>query len=280
MSMEEGLISPSGDRNNWDQIRRQGWGIVDYGAKQTVQFYWYSKQHPGKSRDQGMPIFEKKIYIKIFEPGDRLNEIDREATENDKAYYTHEWKLFCENRVQVPEGTPVEHLFPADPHIADQLKAYGVHTIQQLARLSGHGIGTIGMGAQTWVNLANDYMDKARKGVDFHQIERMKQEHSRELNVLRRDNAALMDRVSKLEAYIQTTQSHLIAGMPQAESVPRPMVGGSVPLVRQPMPTPNAKPWTEAPEGFFQDDDYQTQQINEKNLEMNQPKVTKRVRRT
>src|SRR6202035_5847395 len=148
-------------------------GIVQYGggdASQVVMFYMRPVRDPAKSTEAGRPWFEDKIFVRIHPPGERLNILDREATDVDKRRFPLQWAQFKDNAPQVSTGTPIDMLFAANPSIAAALKASGVHTVEQCAQLSAHAIETIGMGAQQWVNEATRYLEVANKGVKASQL--------------------------------------------------------------------------------------------------------------
>ena len=121
-------------------IRRMGeWGgVVNYGggdASMVVMFYMKAVSNPAKSAEVGRPYFDDKIFVRIHPPGERLNIVDREATNLEKQRYPLQWQQFQANAPQVSDGTPVDLLFPASPATAGALKASGVHTVEQLAKL-------------------------------------------------------------------------------------------------------------------------------------------------
>jgi hypothetical protein len=154
------------------------WAGAHYGTvrfsednQKVVVFYTRSIENPAKSKQTGTRFFENAVFIKIHEPGERLNIVDRPVAEADKDRFPVQWNRFMQNQTQVPEGTLVDLLFPNNPAVADNLKGHGVYTIQQLARLSANAIDTIGMGAQEWVNMANMYLQNATDGSAFLKLQ-------------------------------------------------------------------------------------------------------------
>lgn len=173
------------------------YGMVRFGEdnQKVVVFYIRSVENPAKSREEGTRIFENAVYVKIHEPGERLNIVDRPVKDEDKDRFPVQWSRFIHNKTQIPEGTLVDLLFPNNPAVADSLKAHGVYTIQQLAKLSAHAIDNIGMGCQEWVNMANSYLQNASSGVEFIKLqEKIK---SLEQNVRIKD-----DQIEKLVAQV------------------------------------------------------------------------------
>lgn len=163
-------------------------GVVQYGGGDTsmvVMFFQKPVRNHAQSAEQGRPFFENKLYVRIHPPGERLNIVEREATDNDKRRFPMQWHQFTQNTPQVADGTPVEMLFASNPAVAAMLQASGVHTVEQCAGLSAHAIETIGMGAQQWVNEAARYLEVAEKGVKASQLKAVVDEKDREINSLK-----------------------------------------------------------------------------------------------
>lgn len=183
-------------------------GIVNYGpgdAGMVVMFYNYSKHNAHKSAQEGRPIFEDHVYVKISPPGERLNIVDRPATDEDRRRWNMQWQMFQQNKQQVPAGTPIGLLYPDQPSIADMLRAHRVHTVEQLSELSSNAIDTIGMGAQRYVNDARKYLDQAGKGV--HAIEFRKT-----VERLESEKRVLEQQMQALRATVQGMQSNMAQG--------------------------------------------------------------------
>lgn len=183
---------------NHTSIQKQGdWGgIVQYGpgdSGMVVMFYLHPVHNPAKSVEAGAPQFDDIVFVRIHPPGERLNIIDRRATDQDRRRFPMQWAAYQQNKPQTNNGTPIDMLFPAQPSIAAALKASGVHTIEQCSELSAHAIESIGMGCQTWVNDAVRYMEVANKGVKHSQLKALMEERDRE-------NGHLKHKIELLEA--------------------------------------------------------------------------------
>lgn len=163
------------------------YGQVKFGddSQQVVLFYTRSVFNSAKSQATGARHYENETWVKLHPPGERLNVIDRPVTNVDKIKYPMQWNMFLQNKTQVPEGTPIDLLFPNDPAKADNLKAFGVHTIQQCAKLSAHALATIGMGAQEWMNMAVQYLDSASSGTAFLQLRAELAQKDQEIRLMR-----------------------------------------------------------------------------------------------
>lgn len=159
-------------------------GTVQYGGDRSMVVMFYNKgvQNPAKSAEAGRPFFEDRVFVRIHPPGERLNIIDRPMQDSDRRRWPMQWAQFKENRAQIPEGTPIDLLYPDQPAIAQTLRASGVHTVESCAELSANAIETIGMGVQRFVNDAQKYLSTAQKGIGATQFRRELEERDRTIN--------------------------------------------------------------------------------------------------
>lgn len=161
-----GLQGPVGI--NWAGGRTHGQVVYGNDQQSVVIFYKRPVLNIAKTKEAKVKIFEDVTYVKIHPAGERYNVIDRPIQDADKHRFQLQWSQFLQDQTQVPEGTPIDLLFPNFPSIADNLKSYGIYTIQQLAGLSASAIDNIGMGSQDWVNKAKEYLSAATDGAAFH----------------------------------------------------------------------------------------------------------------
>jgi len=176
-------------------------GIVEYGGGargQLAIFYHKSVHNPLKSQQEGRPVFEDRVFVRVAPPGERLNIVDRPATRADQQRWPQQWALFQQNKDQTPEGTPIELLYPEKPAVASTLRANGVMTIESCAELSGNAIDSIGMGAQSWVNAAQKYVAAANKGVAITQYRRDIEERDRQIKIQQQQIDSLQQEVAQL----------------------------------------------------------------------------------
>lgn len=187
-------------------VERQGWGMASSGPsedKLIVGFYRRSVLNAAKSKDAGHPVHESRDFVKIQHPGETLNIVDRPIQETDKQRWPRQWHQFEQGVRQVPDGVPISLLFPAHPHIETMLRGYNIHTVEQLAGLSGDAISTVGMGAQDWVNAANRYMERANKGVNHHQFEKALADKDQQIATLTRQVAEVTELVRQQQSQIR-----------------------------------------------------------------------------
>jgi len=180
---DEGFASPT--NINWQGHT----GIAEYGggdSKMVVMFYNKPVHNPAKSVEAGCPIYEDVVYVRIHPPGERLNIVDTPANTGHYRRFPMQWHQFQQQKQQIPEGTPIDLLYPEQPSIGATLRASSVHTIEQCAELSAHAIETIGMGAQTYVNAAQKYLTAANKGASQAQFRRELEVRDQQIKILTR----------------------------------------------------------------------------------------------
>lgn len=172
-------------------------------------------KNEAKSRERGLPIFEDVIFVHIQQPGEK-DYIERPATEDHKQRWQRAWAQFQAGQEQVPDGTPVELLFPGTPSIAATLKHLKVYTVQQLARVSAEGMQRIGMGATEWVNAAKQYLNQAEGGKGYHALKEEIAKRDSKIEAQAGQIAALQQAVNKLQAAMQSAGPlKPLPGMPQ-----------------------------------------------------------------
>jgi hypothetical protein len=207
------------------QIAQQGYGVAASGPSDDrliVGFYRKSILNTAKSKEQGKRVCEDRDFVLIQHPGETLTKVDRPVQDSDKQRWPRQWAQYQQGRQQIPDGIPVTLLFPAHPSITDMLLGYNIHTVEQLANLSGSAIQTVGMGCQEWVNRAKTYLTQAEKGVNFHKFEKTIEEKDRQIKTLERQVMELSRQMQKFMASAQPQQQPM-QPMPQHQWQPPPI---------------------------------------------------------
>lgn len=170
-------------------------GLVKFENDNNLLVVFFTKAVPNPlaSKEAGRVICEDHVFIRIQHPGETLNIIERPANDGDKQRFPRLWEAYVRNQAQVVEGTPIDLLFPNYPAVAENLRAYGVQTIEQCANLSAHAINSIGMGGQEYSNRAKKYLEGANTGKAFHTLQKELTDRNSEIRVLK-------DQMGKLQA--------------------------------------------------------------------------------
>jgi hypothetical protein len=175
-------------------------GRVQFGADDRlwVKFVRKSVRNPGKSDREGRPIYEPVDFVQIQQPGER-DMLMRPVREEDKYRWPRLWEAYQAHTEQTPEGSPVQLLFPNEPHIADMMKDLRVLTIEQLAQLSEHGITRLGMDGRRYVAKAQAALDQTAAAREVGRLTRALEEEKERGQLLADNFKLLQDRFDALE---------------------------------------------------------------------------------
>lgn len=162
----------------------QGYGTANYSKQANVIFYQRPTKDEKASKEANRPIFVNVDHIVIQHPGETSTKIDRPASNEDKHRYRDNWSRYLANKEQVPEGTPIDLLFVNNPAMAENLKAYGVWTVEQCANMSASAITNIGIGGQDFANKAKAFLESASQGANFLKLERDLKDRDTQIRLL------------------------------------------------------------------------------------------------
>jgi hypothetical protein len=210
-------------------------GTVQYGKSdgQVVQFYNRSVLNKAKSLDHGRPYNEDVVYVRYFTPGEQRQQInDQPARPDDRLRWPMQWAQFSQNKAQTVEGTPISVLYPDHPSIEAQCRGAGVYTVEQLADLNATAIENVGMGCQTWVTFAKNYLEAANKGVNASTMRKELETRDSQIRVLEQKVELLMRTNAQLQANAMTgtvDQAQLQQMIAAAMARPAMPVGHDIP---------------------------------------------------
>lgn len=130
--------------------------------KLFVSFYTKPVMNPIKSTEAGRQVFDEKDYIRIMTPGSQLSVID--APINSSNYmerFGERYRKWKSGQADLISGTPIES-FPfllGRVALIAELKAMGVHTVEQLAGLPDSAMHNL-MGGNELRKRAADWLDQ------------------------------------------------------------------------------------------------------------------------
>lgn len=147
-------------------------GIALFGKDEQsmVRFFKHPQLSKIQSEERGLPVYHDVDMIEVMQPGEKES-VQVLATEWHKRRFPKQWQAFQEGIDQTMTGTPLDHLFPAEPGTILTLKSFQIHTVQQLAALSDTGINNIPMGRQM-VDRAKQYLGSAEHGTEYHAMQK------------------------------------------------------------------------------------------------------------
>jgi hypothetical protein len=114
-----------------------------------VEFYRRAVIREGLSEKEGRPIFEDEDWIRITPPGSMmLLQVERKAFESDKRRFPQHWSAYQQFSGESREiGTPISSWPILTPALAENLRAGGFHTVEQLAGASDQQLEGLHMAA-------------------------------------------------------------------------------------------------------------------------------------
>jgi hypothetical protein len=162
--------------------------------KVFAQFYMHAREDDAKSRAEGRPIFKDVPYVMIMVPGDKDNIIRRPIRQNDKARFPKQWAAFEAGQEQAQEGTPLEQWPMVTRAQVEELKFFGVHTVEALSNMPDTAAQNF-MGLNRLRQNAKDFLEAAKSEAPF--IE------------LREENNVLKDTVNTLTEQVELMKSEM-----------------------------------------------------------------------
>ena len=113
-----------------------------------AEFHYHPKRNDLKSKELGRDIFEDTPYVRIMVPGDKDNIVFRPVRDTDKQRFPKQWQAFLAKEEQVQEGTPLSEWNGISRSQAEELKAFGIKTVEALVSMpDSHGQGFMGINA-------------------------------------------------------------------------------------------------------------------------------------
>lgn len=159
--------------------------------KLYVQFYTRAVMNNFKSAQEGRPIFDELDFVRIIIPGDRNNVVDTEVTPEHKMRFEAQYERFKKNQDQASSGTPLEAWPQMTVGTVAELKAQGIHTVEQLADLPDN-LAQKFMGSHALRAKAKTFLEAAAGQAANTKLEQELASRDNEIEVLKRQVQQLM----------------------------------------------------------------------------------------
>lgn len=188
-------------------------GMVRFGSDSGVNVLFYKKpvHDPVGSREKGRPVTIALDYVRIQQPGEK-DFADRPVRDDPSVInrWPQHWARYQEGQQPIPDGTPIDILFPQNPEIAANLHPLGMHTIEQMAGATAHALQTIGMGSVEWQKKARDFLAAANGGVGMHKLQTELERRDNTIEVLQNEMSLLRRQIDQLLAVQQGIPSTMV----------------------------------------------------------------------
>lgn len=132
------------------------------GPRPLLRFYTEAVELPGKSAEEGRPVYEDRDFVGITNPGSR-DEVVRLAKDKAKQdeYVAWAYRRWLTTKEQPIDGTPIETVPFVSKAVAMELKGLNIHTLEALATVSDNVVGRM-MGLTDLKKKAGIYIEAAK----------------------------------------------------------------------------------------------------------------------
>ncbi len=170
----------AGDKNLWVQFSMEA--MVDDGA----------------SAKEGRPIFKEVEHIKIMQPGNKESIVVRPVTDMDKARFRQQYENWKAGHEELLDGQPLEQWARVSRAQVEELKYFGVRTVEQLAGMADAHAQKF-MGIAKLRSLAREDMQRGKEGAMSSQMLEALQAKDHQIASLQEALAGLQQTVAELK---------------------------------------------------------------------------------
>jgi hypothetical protein len=128
-----------------DDMNPQFVGAHNPDDRLAVRFFLKAEQNNFLSQQEGRPVFEDKVFVRIEVPGDAKTVIETYAREEHQRRFPRQWLSFQANRENPETGTPLSDWPLITASQAEMLKAQKFRTVESIANASDLQLQSIGM---------------------------------------------------------------------------------------------------------------------------------------
>lgn len=167
------------------------------GMKPVLRFETIAVELPGKSAQEGRPIFEDRDFVTIIVPGSK-DEVHRRADEKAKVdpYIAQAYEQWKKTKQQPVDGTPLTEAPFLRPSQIKEMQSQNVLSIENLANLSDVQAQRVGFDGMTLRDKARVYLENAKDSSFAMKLDA-------ENSALKRDMAALREQFDALVAQLE-----------------------------------------------------------------------------
>ena len=157
-----------------------------------------------ESNKAGHPVYKDVLFVRVAFPGDKTKMLHMPATDDHKARWPMAYQRFLQNVEDAVIGWRLEEWPVLSRSDVENLKQFGIKTVEQVAALSDSNLDSIGLGARSYRDKAISAIEQAHNGSALTRLQS-------ELERLRADNAALHQQLSSMSAISSPITEDVIA---------------------------------------------------------------------
>lgn len=167
-------------------------------SKLLVIFYDHAVQNAFRSTQEGRPVFDKQVWIKIMAPGNKNQIVERKSRDEDRERFPAAWHRYTNRITEAASGTPIEQWPRVSVSQVAEMKAMNILTVEHLAGLSDSvcqkmmGLDRLRTEAQAYMKAAADSAYAQRLAAELAK----RDDEIARLNAKLDEFAALLDKLS------------------------------------------------------------------------------------
>lgn len=174
------------------------------GPRPMLRFFSEPVELPGKSEQEGRPVYIERDFVGITNPGSR-DEVVRRAEDKAKedefiAWAYKKWKATQE---QVVDGTPIETVPFLNKAQVLELKALAIHTLENLALAPDTAMQRM-MGLRDLKKKAEAYMEAAKDSAVVTRMQSELDKRDRTIEMMKKQMEDMNARFEELQRKVST----------------------------------------------------------------------------
>lgn len=167
----------------------KSWGGITYkkdGTEETVE-------------GAGRPVYDDVEFIEIRVPGDKTLRVDRPVRAHDKKNYQDQYRAWKSGaKDQDSTGTPLSVWRGIPPSMVEELRHFGIRTVEHLANVSDGNLAQIGP-IRALRNKAQEFLEASKGNASNDAIRAQLEAKSNEAEAMKRQLKELQEQMSQLQ---------------------------------------------------------------------------------
>ena len=165
------------------------------------------------SKKTGEEVYRDEEWVKIANPGNFTEEVNRRVKGKDKTRFANYYKAWKEGREEIAQGFPLDHWVLITPSETAQLKAVRCRTVEQLANMPEQSLPKhLPTGIALQIK-ARKFLDQQKNGAEVARLQTENED-------LRKSNDSLTQSVEELKAQVNAIDAKLRASSPVVQNIP------------------------------------------------------------
>jgi len=176
--------------------------FVQHGTDRNliVEFYTDAAYHEFESTQKGHAVYKDVDMIRIRTPGLNGNTIERKvklvsdgSSPSDPDRFPAQWRAYQQQQEQKPDGFPIEQWPVLKKSHVLNLKAQGIHVLEQVIALPDGSLGILGLDGRRLRDMAKSYLDTSKNQAQLSVALAERDQMRADLQALKETVASLKD---------------------------------------------------------------------------------------